>query len=546
MSQSANPYMPDQPCRDPQRFFGRTETFAFLRQALHADQVPIIIGGRGMGKSSILLQLPFQLEARYLTVYLDLAQPAHTRDLSAFVGALIEAARQALRSADPSLYLPEVPNTSEAGQLWLWFTQTHLTLIFDVMHRFQRLVYCLDNAETLLSAVQQGRLPPDLLNSLGALCREEPRIRLLFAFDAAAEPQLADHTLFSEPLNQHRLAMLSQADATQLIVQPCAPFFTPSADVIAALLAHSGGHPYLLQWLCALLWEDAATRNFASPNLGRVNAILPLALQACSPIFEELWGTVTPNEQTALAALAGLTRSRRGAPVTLEELHTWLIRESESAPHPLTLAAALRSLEYRAIVRAAPDSAYSFSSGLLYVWLQARAELPSAPANTERTSARCAALPILLIAIATVALAGLLAALANNLPFSPATLQPTQTLALNIEGTQRALSLTQTFGALPTSTPTPTPTLTASPTYTPSAVPTHTSTATPTLTATVTPTPSVTPTATSSPTATHTSSASSTSTHTAAPTPSATSTPTVTPSLTPALPTLPPRPAPLP
>jgi hypothetical protein len=512
-----------------------------LRQALHSDQTPILIGGRGMGKTSVLWQVPFHLEARYLSVYLDLAEPQVTESLTAFISALIDSARQALRLAEPSLYLPDLPAERDAAALWLWFTQTHLTPIFDVMRRFQRLIYCFDNAQHLLSAVQNGNLPSDFIESLAILDRDEPRIGMIFAFDADCEPQLAEHALFNEPLNQQRLLPLSDEEATQLIVQLSAPFYVLSAEVIEMLLAQSGGQPYLLQWLCALLWEAAAARNFATPpNLDDMNAILPVALQACSALFEHLWRSTTPNEQAVLAALAELITARRGLPIALEELHAWLIRESENAPHMMTLAAALRSLEYRGIVRAVPRSAYTFSSGLFYLWLQPQAELPQAPEPLERTAVRRAALPIVLAAFGTLGVALLIALLARSVPLSAATPMPTQTLALNLEATQRARALTQTFQALPTATLTATATATATLTFT--ATPTATLTATATATATLT--------FTATPTATATITPSFTATRTliATLTPSATLTASRTPSTTavPPLPTLPSSATPLP
>ncbi len=397
------------------------------------------------------------------------------------------------------------------------------------MRRFQRLIYCFDNAQALIGAVQGGKLPADLIESLGALRREEPRIGMVFAFDAMSEPQLANYALFSEPLNQQRLLPLSDAEATQLIVQPSAPFYTLSAEVVEALLAQRGGHPYLLEWLCALLWENAAARNFAQPpDLADLDAILPLALQACGARFEALWQAAAPSEQAALTALAALTAARRGLPVTLDELHAWLIRESEHAPHSMTLAAALRSLEYRGMVRAVPSAAYTFSSGLLYLWLQPQAELPSAPAPAERTSVRRAALPIALATFTTIGAAALIAALTSAMPPVATTAQPTQTLALNLEGTQHALALTKTFEALRTATWT----ATATPSATETATRTFTATATSSATATGTPTFAA------AATATHAVTATATLTATAAPTPTLTASATharaatVTPSLT--------------
>jgi hypothetical protein len=425
------------------------------------------------------------------------------------------------------------------------------------MRRFQRLIYCFDNAQALISAVQGGKLPADLIEALGALRRDEPRIGMVFAFDAASEPQLANYALFNEPLNQQRLLPLSDAEAAQLIVQPSAPFYTLSAEVVEALLAQSGGHPYLLEWLCALLWENAAARNFAQPpDLADLDAILPLALQACGARFEELWQAATLSEQAALTALAALTTARRGLPVTLDELHAWLIRESERAPHAMTLAAALRSLEYRGMVRAVPSAAYTFSSGLLYLWLQPQAELPRAPAPAERTSVRRAALPIALAAFATIGAAALIAALTSAVPPVANTAQPTQTLALNLEGTQRALALTRTFEALPTATwtatATPSATETATRTFTATATSSATATGTPTFAATATATHTVTATAPFTATATPTPTPSATHTRIATVTPSPTATLTASPthtataSATATLPASPPSATPLP
>ncbi|MCE7949148.1 MAG: hypothetical protein DYG88_17150 [Chloroflexi bacterium CFX4] len=544
-----NPYTPDQPVRTPQQFFGRAESFAFVRQTLLSgrhDQTPILIGAPRMGKTSTLWQLPLHVEARYVLAYLDLAAPQATQSLTDVIRALIEAARTALRLSEPSLYLPDLPDEQSAAALWTWFAETHLTPVFDVMRRFQRLIFCFDNAQHLLEAVQQGSLPADFIESLGVLMTDDPRIGMIFAFDAAAEPHLANYPLFSEPLMQHRLQPLSDAEASALISQPSAPFYSLPAEVTEVLLAQSGGHPSLLQWLCALLWERSAARKHAAPiSLEDVAAILSQALLNTAPIFEAIWEDATPNEQAALAALAALTTTRRGLPVSLSEIRAWLIRESDTAPHETTLAATLRRLEYRGALRAAQATTYTFSSGLLYQWLQPQAELPSpAPDSTERTPLRRAVLPVLLAVFATLGALALISALsASNTPTNTpnGTFQPTETLALNLEGTQRAVALTQTFAALPTATPTPTYTFTASLTATPTNTATHTLTPTPTQTATATATETATPTATHTPTGTQTPSAtptptlSPTASTTATPTPSLSATPTLsaTPSLTP-------------
>src|SRR5258708_20773224 len=71
-----NPYDALRPTSDPALFFGHDDVFAFIRQRLIGGRPPQalgIIGPRGMGKTSTLLQVASRGEARYVTAYIDLA-----------------------------------------------------------------------------------------------------------------------------------------------------------------------------------------------------------------------------------------------------------------------------------------------------------------------------------------------------------------------------------------------------------------------------------------------------------------------------------------
>src|SRR5579859_6419155 len=96
-----NPYDPTAPMADPARFYGREDIFAFIRQQLYAERrarAVALIGRRGVGKTSILFQLPQHLDARTLTAYIDLSRVAFDEPGGLLI-AMADAGRAALDAA---------------------------------------------------------------------------------------------------------------------------------------------------------------------------------------------------------------------------------------------------------------------------------------------------------------------------------------------------------------------------------------------------------------------------------------------------------------
>src|SRR5258708_6772743 len=96
-----NPYDPLRPTTDPAMFFGRDEVFTLIRQRLVGGRRPQavgIIGQRGMGKTSTLLQVRNQIDTRYITAYIDLSE-VHFEELGGLFVAMADAARLAFDSA---------------------------------------------------------------------------------------------------------------------------------------------------------------------------------------------------------------------------------------------------------------------------------------------------------------------------------------------------------------------------------------------------------------------------------------------------------------
>lgn len=439
---------------------------------------------------------------------------------------MVDAGRAALYAADPDFYRATPPNPQEAD-VWAWFVETHIDPAFNVIRQFRRLVFAFDNGGELLDAVHGERLSVAILDWLSTLTANDERFALIFAFDSADESLLEGHVMFSDPLLVTRLDALSGPDATRLLDSAAATDqYRFNAEAATAALAQTGGNP-------ALLW--ALSRQLAALAAGRevgpaeVETAAQAVIQHEPDVLDRAVESVSNDEWGVLRALVALVEGGKQTPISRDDLHRWLLRESERPLDETTLGSALRGLEYQGVVRAAGEGAYTFSSGLLYRYLRSfapelhpdSAPLRHDPALTVR------AILAGMLAVLALAGAGLLIVLISRTP-QPDSQPPqgitTATLDLNI-------AATRTFEAIPTVTPTATatPTATPTPTTTSSATPTHT--ATPTLTYTpsdtATPTATITASATRTPTPTHTSTP--TPSHTATLTPSATPTLTVTP-----------------
>jgi hypothetical protein len=484
-----NPYDPHRPTADPALFFGRDDVFAFIRQQLIAArraQAMGIIGQRGMGKTSVLLQIAYQIEPRYLTAYIDLAD-VRFDEVGGLFAAMADAARLALDSAGLSTYrLPPIPE--EPGvDLWQWFSETYLDVTLSALRRSRRLLFLFDETSRLLDAIDRQDVPEGFDATLGQLIARDERMDIIFAIDAEDEHRLETFGPLSDPLLHKRIGLLDDAAAESLIRRPVAPFYEVQPDAVEGILAMAGGHPYLLHVINGLVWERVMGRRpRGSVTLHDVQAVIRQATDEADPVLRLTWTRSTPNERHALSALTALTTASRGMPVRAEDARLWLLRESDEPLDETALAAALRRLEYRDVLRSTANGMYTFTTGLQHQWLVLNGDVQ--PVSTvvvpQRPSARRLAIPVaLLLGLAVVlalALARLVTSQATPLA-SDGQASPTVTLDLDIVATNKALEATQTFQAIPTITPTTTSTPTAT------ATATATMTATPTLTLTLTP-----------------------------------------------------------
>ncbi len=524
MFTESNPYNPLQPATTPAQFVGRAGVFAFFRQYLvgtaHRHAL-VLIGRRGLGKSAVLRQLPYQLEERTVPCIVSLNTIDLTNDAALF-GALADDIHLALEGAGSSTYrLPNWPDDEDAtpDDLRAWFRDEYLDVAMAAL-RSRHLLVALDDAHLLFDAIDQGMLDEGLFAYFADLLAAYDRLDFVLALDSTYEERILSIDLTGDPTLHTRLAELPHADAVRLIREPVADTFIFEEGVVERILALAGGHPFLLQSICRLLYRRSEERKHHGPVLLEdVEQLEEAFVDQSDEIFSPLWGNLSQNERATLTALIQLTPRAPDEVVTFDTLLGWLIGAGYTL-NRTQIAAALRSLGYEGLIHADADS-YRLTAGLIAGWVAANVTPP-----TEETTAR-SPLHVMqgLTLIGILLVIGIVAALGvaiwagvfdSDGEKAPAGNDgPTATLSLNIEATRQAEFLTLTERFRPTETPTRT----------------HTPTSTHTATATLTPTHTLTPTVTDTPTSTRTKEPTITPTITSTATepPTATEAPTDTP-----------------
>src|ERR1700694_618936 len=174
-----NPYTPDTPIHDPTRFFGREDVFAFIRQQLvveRGSQAIVLVGQHGIGKTSLLLQLPYQLDSRTLVTYIDLSTIPYGEP-----GGLLSVMADSVHAmldlmGISSHHLPPTPENATAAALETWFAETYLEVTLAALGGNRRLLFAFDELTALFDAIDRRDVSADILDYLSRLLARDQQI----------------------------------------------------------------------------------------------------------------------------------------------------------------------------------------------------------------------------------------------------------------------------------------------------------------------------------------------------------------------------------
>ncbi len=383
-----NPYVIDGPLSD--EIYGREDVFDFVREALNAsnsasnsfsNSIVVLFGGRRMGKTSVLRQLPRRLPSNFHPVYFDLEGKARL----SLDEVLYELARAVVGSLNSSI--PE-GTTFDSD----FFRRRFLPGICRALGQ-KRLLFLLDEFDVPEKDAEgegEGNGGPDLALAtffpyLQRLSADEPGLAFVLAVGRRSEELPVNVRSIFPAASFKGLSLLEREEALQLIGR--AGIFEEEAS--ERILSLTGGHPYLTQLVCYELYERQANgeRSSCPATVAEVEAALDHALERGQEGLTWMWEGWPPAERIVLSAVVHVTS--QGQVATEERLREvlWshglprLSLELTSAPGVLVGWGMLESGREE-------ENGYRVPIELLGDWIADRHPLQEVVCHVDLTSGR--------------------------------------------------------------------------------------------------------------------------------------------------------------
>ena len=349
----------------------------------------VIFAPRRYGKSSLVWRTMQQLASEdVLIAYVNLmTAPTKERFAEKLAGAIyesvasrIERAREAVLSPFRGLRItPRVTVDPEDGTYAFSFGVGHSPT--DIDATLERLLELL--AELAAAESRRVALVLDEFQEIEEIDPHLPRLmRTIFE----QQPEVAHVYLGSKRHMMERIFndenepfwRSAKRIELELIVAPeFAPFIASRfkstrkaapREVVEALLALTGGHPYATQELSYFLWEETPFDSTATAT--GLKAAVTAVLRSEHTHFQLRWEGASAAQRLLLQALA----SEPGRPMTSA------YRSRHELPSAATVQTALRALEQRELIGQGADRSFRVTEPFLAEWIRA---LDAPPGPTD-------------------------------------------------------------------------------------------------------------------------------------------------------------------
>ena len=307
MSHFENPYVAGEPVHGGRGFFGRQDILDWAAMELRNpdNTVLLLFGQRGVGKTSLLLQLERILPAsEFVPVYFDLQGQA-ARPLNQVLTGLASAMSERIGLQSPDLYLFD-----EHGH---FFRHTFLPRFQAVAVKDgRRLVLLLDEFDILTEATRATMSESAAIAALFPFLRGLRTDAACPAFVIVLGRQASDLMLDSAATfgatRVREVASLGWEHAEALVRQAEVDSTVRFTDLaLSRLLTLTNRHPHWMQLLCRQIWERVQSGRTGEAHLIDTLAVeeaLPDALRQGEEPLAWLWDGLSVAEQAFAAALA--------------------------------------------------------------------------------------------------------------------------------------------------------------------------------------------------------------------------------------------------
>jgi hypothetical protein len=271
---SLSPYVVHGPVPE-KMFFGREREVKVISQGIQSVDYAVV-GGRRIGKSSILLRLKRLLnqDPRYRAIYLNCEEQFDYADFFRALGHDFELGTE---YRDPTEF------RKIAGLL-------------KTERPAKQIVFLFDEVDELLSFDSQSHPGMQLFKTFRALSHEGA-CRFIFSggrtlFQHLRTPQ----SPFFNFCEKVVLGTLEDKSIAEILVKPMRQLgleLPQRKSVILRLIELSSSHPNIAQWLCDRLIKTVSDRRITCDSLEQVAA----TSEFCEHYVRTAWGEATPLER---------------------------------------------------------------------------------------------------------------------------------------------------------------------------------------------------------------------------------------------------------
>lgn len=351
-------------------------------------------GERGIGRTALLHYAAAALDPNMLPVFVSFSEDgidsedALLRRLTSRMSALM------VRREFTLIRLPDIAERDEhdTPPLRQWFDYPYLDIASQIIRPQRRWVFLFDDVHLLLDGMQDGRFPPDTLIYFQNLLETHNQLSLVMTIPLADEDRFGQLSPLVDAGTVERLQRLSSSTSGALL-QHLVPTLT--MEQAERIVPETGGHPALLRRFAAAL-----AQNWSDLSPDRISTVKRSVYNASEAEFHQQWQQLDQNERLVLTAMISLYYENTSRAITVSLVEQWLI-ETDYPLDTIAIQAALRSLEYRAIIKR-EDGALVFTTGLMQLWLLEHARLDPALVTRRDQPLSLRGLLLLLAAAALV------------------------------------------------------------------------------------------------------------------------------------------------
>lgn len=371
---NTNPYIIGTPARG-KAYVGRTDA---LQNVLHILKSPsenamVFCGQPCIGKTSLLGELAAKLphEGAYATVYFDLQD----KTALSLKEILWDMAKQILYTLDipplknPGSDLSKTFQTDFIPHVLSQFSEeTVLVLLFDEFH-----------ASDNTAGKQAEAAFFSYLREMMSLDSK----RIQFVFTAGQSENVSDrYTVLFGGLKIYPVPLLSAEETLEVVhlSKQNVSLGWPD-DISDQIWELTGGHPYLTQQFCHLIWErlyDRDPEEVPEVSAGDMEAVIPECLEITGHALEALWKDLGTDEHKLLSALAESDIQA----VTRDELERCLWKNGLLDK---SFTETLERLEKQELI-CREDNRYHIRAGILRSWILQQTSLSNFQADSSQTT----------------------------------------------------------------------------------------------------------------------------------------------------------------